>query len=711
MSTDTVSQQANLDAALEYAGAGWPVLPLRGKKPLTQHGYKDATRDEAQIREWWTRWPDANIGVATGKVSGWLVVDVDTKNDKKGDVSLRALEEEFGPLPKTRHSVTASGGSHYVFRMPDHPIKSWIGMREGLDLLATGSYVVAPPSTIDGKAYCWTEMCEAAPCPVWLAELAKRSSRPQEAVSENRIPELIRELFPEGKESNGYSMVRCPYHDDMEPSLSITLQDGQFRCFACLATGSFVQLYAKVKGVSEEEARDIVTRPAHISQLNQRHAVLSSLTGKARILNEEYDAMGMYLGVSFSSTRDLDLRYKNQRIRYARRTRSIAEDWLEHPKRRQYERMIFEPGAPQELGSFNLWKGFAVEPKQGDCEPYRELLYETICRQDQRSFDYVEAWKADAVQNPRSKPGVGIVLRGRQGTGKSFACKEFGKLFGPHFLTLSQQRHLLGNFNMHLMDKLVLLAEEAFWAGEKDAEGVLKDLITGDRMIIEPKGRESFSVNNYIRLLICSNHDWVIPAGRDERRFLVLDVGDRHHQDHPYFAKLKKWMNEEGGREAWLYSLQHYDLSKVNLRDVPHTQALQENKMHSMGPAEKFVYEVLVRGRWSRSHEGWKQVVACHEVHTAYIEHAMRVGQSRKSTETELGRAIHKLLPGVRNRQMQDEGQRLNAYEFPELETCRKSFGIGMNWEDHPWLPPETTPVIELSSDEMRMLLPEGVHG
>jgi uncharacterized protein DUF5906/CHC2-type zinc finger protein len=550
-------------------------------------------------------------------------------------------------------------------------------------------------------------MRDAALCPPWVAALGERSCTTQVASSDDRIPELIRELFPDGKESNGYCMARCPYHDDKEPSLSITLQDGQFRCFACPATGSFVQLYAKVKGVSEEEAQDIVTPvPAHISQLNQRHAVVSS---KALILNEDYDAMGTYLGISFSSTRDLDLRYKNQRIRFARRTRSIAEDWLEHPKRRQYERIIFEPGGPQEPESFNLWKGFAVESEQGDCELYLGHLYENICQQDRRLYDYLIAWMADAVQNPRSKPGVAIVFRGLQGTGKSVACEEFGKLFGRHFVTVSQPKHLLATFNAHLKEALLVLAEEAFWAGDTSAEGSLKDLITGNQMRIEPKGKDVFFVNNYIRLLICSNHDWVIPAGPEERRFLVLDVGDRRRQDHAFFAELTKRMNE-GGREALLYFLKHYDLSKVNLRGVPHTQALQENKLLSMKHADKFVYEVLVRGRWSRLHEGWRQVVACHEVHSAYIEHAMRAGQSRKSTETELGRAIHKLLPGVRNRQMQAEGQRLNAWEFPDLDTCRKNFDMAMKWENHDWLPPETTPVVELSSYEERQLYPQGVH-
>src|SRR5258708_4431274 len=57
-----------LEYALAYARVGFAVFPCRprGKEPITKHGFKDATRDEAQIRKWWTRWPDANIGIATG---------------------------------------------------------------------------------------------------------------------------------------------------------------------------------------------------------------------------------------------------------------------------------------------------------------------------------------------------------------------------------------------------------------------------------------------------------------------------------------------------------------------------------------------------------------------------------------------------------------------------------------------------------------------
>ncbi len=67
------------DAALEYAAAGLPLFPCepRGKRPLTRHGFLEATTDRGQVAAWWQRWPRANIGLTTGPGSGWYVVDLD----------------------------------------------------------------------------------------------------------------------------------------------------------------------------------------------------------------------------------------------------------------------------------------------------------------------------------------------------------------------------------------------------------------------------------------------------------------------------------------------------------------------------------------------------------------------------------------------------------------------------------------------------------
>src|SRR5208282_4345965 len=112
-STDT-SNRATRDAALAFAAKGCPVLPVRNKLPLTAHGVHDASTDEAQIRDWWKRWPDAGVAVATGASSHLAVLDVD---GLPGAESLAALERKHGALPQTLSARTGGGGRHIVFRL------------------------------------------------------------------------------------------------------------------------------------------------------------------------------------------------------------------------------------------------------------------------------------------------------------------------------------------------------------------------------------------------------------------------------------------------------------------------------------------------------------------------------------------------------------------------------------------------------------------
>ena len=143
-----------LAAALEYAARGWPILPLapRGKLPLTNRGHRDATTAVERIRAWWGRWPDANVGVATGGKSGLLVLDVDTT---EGEAALI----ELGALVPTLTCITAKG-RHLYFAYPAHSggIGCRVRFRPGLDSRGEGGYVVAPPSAHEsGTLYQWDD--------------------------------------------------------------------------------------------------------------------------------------------------------------------------------------------------------------------------------------------------------------------------------------------------------------------------------------------------------------------------------------------------------------------------------------------------------------------------------------------------------------------------------------------------------------------------
>jgi hypothetical protein len=186
---------------------------------------------------------------------------------------------------------------------------------------------------------------------------------------------------------------------------------------------------------------------------------------------------------------------------------------------------------------------------------------------------------------------VAVVLRGAEGVGKGMLATQFGRLFGAHFRHITQAKHLVGNFNAHLQQCSVLFADEAFFAGDRAHEGILKALITEDTLLIEPKGIDPFVVRNCLHLILSSNNDWVIPAGADARRFFVLDVTSTRMRDFSYFAEIAAEM-DNGGREALLDLLMRRDLSKFNIRSVPQTAALASQKAYSRRGIDRLV-EIL----------------------------------------------------------------------------------------------------------------------
>ncbi len=294
---------------------------------------------------------------------------------------------------------------------------------------------------------------------------------------------------------------------------------------------------------------------------------------------------------------------------------------------------------------------------------------------------------ADAAQNPARLPGTAIVLRGSPGTGKSFFAVQFGRLFDPHFKHLTSTRMLTGNFNAHLKDALVVFADEAFWAGDKSAEGTLKAMVTEQTRFVEYKGKDAFQIDNYVRLIMASNHDWVVPAGMAERRFLVLDVGEALMQDHDYFAAIADQM-DRGGREALLHRLLNHDLSGFNVRQIPATEALLQQKLRTLDSVESWWYGRLWDGAPIRRHNGWETRVEKRQIQDDYIEQANRIGVRRKSTEIELGQKLHRLVPNLGTTRISTSFGRLWAYEFPPLAVCRRhmetQLGQAVTWPEEP---------------------------
>ena len=122
-------------------------------------GHTIASKNETQIRNWWSQHPLANIGIATGTISNLFVLDIDTGGEKTGFDSLSTLETKHGSLPATPRVRTGSGGEHFYFWCDDPEMRNSAGkIGQNIDVRANGGYVVAPPSThISGNIYDWIE--------------------------------------------------------------------------------------------------------------------------------------------------------------------------------------------------------------------------------------------------------------------------------------------------------------------------------------------------------------------------------------------------------------------------------------------------------------------------------------------------------------------------------------------------------------------------
>jgi len=166
---------AHLKAAIGYLKRGWPIVAVapRAKRPIVKwEPFQHQLPTEEQVRGWFTRWPDANLSVVTGEVSGLVVLDVDPRHG--GEESLAALEARHGKLPQTVESVTGGGGRHLYFAHPGHEVRNRAGIMPGIDLRADGGTIVLPPSVhASGKQYRWKRGHSPgdrplAPLPIWL---------------------------------------------------------------------------------------------------------------------------------------------------------------------------------------------------------------------------------------------------------------------------------------------------------------------------------------------------------------------------------------------------------------------------------------------------------------------------------------------------------------------------------------------------------------
>jgi len=443
----------------------------------------------------------------------------------------------------------------------------------------------------------------------------------------------------------------------------------------------------------EQVAQEVVAETAEKQLKNMNKSFfVAPHGGKVCIFQESWNYELDRSELAMHTQEGFRLLFKNRLVTYKdqddnNKTVPLADYWLSHKLRSEYPNgiaLLPHMKVPPN-GVYNLFKGFGVLPEVGDAEPALKHIKHVICGGAHDLAGWVVCWFAFCVQFPEKAPGTALVLRGGRGTGKGTVINWMLRIFGVHGMQISQSRHLTGNFNAHLRSLLFLFADEAFFAGDKSAEGVQKAIITESTLAVEQKGVDVVTVVNRLKLAMASNNDWVIPAGYDERRYCVIDVSDRRKQDHTYFAKLNDHMDNKGGLEAFLDFLLKVDLSQFNVRAVPSTKALEEQKLLTMPPIASWLYTRLTEERLTRLSSDWQprqlRDAICEDFAEFVKAHGYRYEHLDSAT---IGKKLRELIPELGDAR-EASGNRRGQWLFPSLEVSRQAFANRMGLEHLEW--------------------------
>lgn len=619
-------------AAIEYIKAGYYVIPLvkDGKRlPRREYNisYGQSSRNKKIIDKWFN--PDKgqfagwNIGISCGREDGVFAIDIDMHGDANGFDNLHRLEEENEDLPKCPIQETPNGGKHYLFKWQENAacttnkIAPAIDTRGGTDNACKG-HIVAWPSTIDGKKYNWVQGGDVPDIPPWVMDRMgvmwkpSRYGRGNENVGDEDcekilpVEQITRMLSHINVNDLDYDSwlkvgmaIKSQYTDDEGLQIwdswsksglrykdnECKIRWGGFSLEGSVRAGTLFY-YAKEGGWNPDPiAKDVTGNKFDelIARMNEEYAIVS-VGGKIKVLREKEveDAIMMHYDLldkdSFKTLLQNEITFIEGK-KGEPKPISVADIWLGHEYRRTYPNgMGLFPGvAPK--GYYNTWNGFAVSPRKGDCSMFVSHIKEIICGGNEDHYNWTMDWLADMVQYPDNPKGCAIVLRGGEGIGKGTFANTIGSLFGPHYRHLIDDSHLTSNFNAHLLDALVVFADEITWGGNKKTAGKLKGMVTEQNLVGERKGVDAILYRNMIHMIIASNSEWVVPSGADSRRWFVLDVSNAKANNVNYFNSINDELNN-GGKEALLYILKNRKI-KVNLRHAPETKALQEQRILS----------------------------------------------------------------------------------------------------------------------------------
>lgn len=635
-------EEAVHHAAKCYIKAGIPVLPLDpDSKKLPAGGgvnYMSASVKPAVIEKWFGpegKYRGFNIGIGCGMAGGVMALDIDAKAvaGTTGLKQLARIVEKEGDLPPGPRQSTPSGGYHYLYQWQENAMNSSSKVAPGIDTRGgtadkcTG-HIVAYPSMIGGKQYLWEEGGIAPAMPEWLSvsmgqpwreRRAEDQAQPKQDVPVHQINRMLTIIDPDSLSYEDWVKVGMGLKSTCgEDGLEIWDEwssggsrrknnecKSRWKSFNEDGLVGFGTLLFMAKEAGWRPLPGDVSNSSLDAEIEERVLEMNKQYALVRmsknLLVATFSNNGNGEKIGFLSMMSFMTMAAPEKIQVPTRNgfteKSMADIWLSSPQRRAYYDIGIYPNDDEPAGTLNMWNGWGVAPSpKGSCDLYLQHMKEIICDGAEGVYEWLMDWMADCVQDSRTIKGTCVVLRGVEGCGKGAWADQFGQLFGRHYTHLIDAERLTTKFNNLTSDSVIVFADEVLWPGDRKAANILKGMVSERRVTRESKGVDSVEVDNISHLIIASNEDWIVPAGPQSRRWLVLNVSPKVACSKPYFDKLFKEM-ENGGQAALLHMLMDRKVTS-NLRLAPHTIGLTEQRRmsHRHDSLLHFLTEATVKG-------------------------------------------------------------------------------------------------------------------
>jgi Family of unknown function (DUF5906) len=369
-------------------------------------------------------------------------------------------------------------------------------------------------------------------------------------------------------------------------------------------------------------------------------------------------------------------------------------------RKTQYLGLTFNPDPKWNNPTiYNSWRNWPIKPIKGDVQIFLDYVHDVIFNREDKNYEWGLAWTAQIFLEPHSVVGTAMVHRGAEGVGKSFFAETLAMLMGRHYVKITDFDQIFGQFNAIIEYALLTHFEEAFWAGDRRAEGRFKDHISGTTRLINQKNLPMRNCRIYPRSLLNTNERWAVPAGPVARRFFITDVSEARQRDVDYFGKLDAW-RQNGGIAALLYHfLNEVDITKVDLRNPPRTFALMENQIATLRGVKRFWFEVLRSAQlpyFDEKEDNYHVLVD--DLYDYFLAWCRTVNQKNTLSKETFGSQFKELIPALdangkvqrgRNgavvslvdRGRQSSGDRDYFHKVPTLALCRALWDNV--WEAH----------------------------